>query len=338
MAELRAYQPSLRDQIAWGIAGGLGKFGADKHRQKWVADKVGGIIDFVPGIGETLGVNDAWRDARAGNYGMAAAGLGLTALGLVPGAKIATKPLKKLASRSPNIYNPPMKSPRPFEADYPGGAVADDAGNLTRDIDGNPLTARYVVGRRIVSGPDVALPSEALDEIAKARTGEAIRSVAPRSPEIGRDVGRAVFRRGGSPDYIAVSNALKPEQSARVAAHEIGHVIDKTADEIPISGINDELRTIYNDLNNPQSHGRRFGPEQNRYRGGDVPRELMAEAIRAYMADPNYLKTVAPKTAARIRKYVNNHPQLKDIIQFNSLVGAGGVGLMGYGVAEDGAL
>jgi hypothetical protein len=31
----------------------------------------------------------------------------------------------------------------------------------------------------------------------------------------------------------------------------------------------------------------------------------MAEAIRAYMADPNYLKTVAPKTAAAIRAAVN---------------------------------
>ncbi len=140
-------------------------------------------------------------------------------------------------------------------------------------------------------------------------------------------MGRAVFRRGGSPDYIAVSNALKPEQSARVAAHEIGHVIDKTVDEIPISGINDELRTIYNDLNNPQSYGKKFGPEQHRYKGDNIQRELMAEAIRAYMTDPNYLKTVAPKTAARIRKYVNNHPRLKDIIQFNSLVGADGIGL-----------
>ena len=44
----------------------------------------------------------------------------------------------------------------------------------------------------------------------------------------------------------------------------------------------------------------------------------MAEAIRAYMADPNYIKTVAPQTAARIRQYVNSEPRLNHVIQFNS--------------------
>jgi hypothetical protein len=39
------------------------------------------------------------------------------------------------------------------------------------------------------------------------------------------------------------------------------------------------------------------------------------------MADPNYLKTVAPKTAAAIRAAVNAHPTLSKIIQFNSIAG-----------------
>ena len=42
--------------------------------------------------------------------------------------------------------------------------------------------------------------------------------------------------------------------------------------------------------------------------GDDISREYVAEAIRAYMADPNYIKTVAPKTAARIREFVNSNP------------------------------
>jgi len=49
-----------------------------------------------------------------------------------------------------------------------------------------------------------------------------------------------------------------------------------------------------------------------------MPREYMAEAIRAYMVDPNYIKTVAPQTAARIRQYVNSEPRLNHVIQFNS--------------------
>ncbi|HZN27897.1 MAG TPA: hypothetical protein VFB88_00930 [Xanthobacteraceae bacterium] len=47
----------------------------------------------------------------------------------------------------------------------------------------------------------------------------------------------------------------------------------------------------------------------------------MVEAIRAYMADPNYLKTIAPKTAAAIREAVNSHPALGKIIQFNAMAG-----------------
>ena len=49
----------------------------------------------------------------------------------------------------------------------------------------------------------------------------------------------------------------------------------------------------------------------------------MAEAIRAYITDPNYIKTVAPKTAAAIRERVNTHPLLKRFIQFNTLAGLG---------------
>ncbi len=43
----------------------------------------------------------------------------------------------------------------------------------------------------------------------------------------------------------------------------------------------------------------------------------MAEAIRAYLQDPNYLKTVAPNVAARIRGAINTTPDLNSIIQFN---------------------
>ena len=52
----------------------------------------------------------------------------------------------------------------------------------------------------------------------------------------------------------------------------------------------------------------------------------MAEALRAYMADPNYLKTVAPKTAAAIRKFVNDNPRLNKVIQFNSVAVPVGIG------------
>lgn len=85
MAELRAYKPPLRDRIAWAIAGGAGKLGAGRYAQQDIAGKVGGLIDFIPGLGDAVGVNDAYRDYQSGNYGLAAAGLGLTAVGAIPG-------------------------------------------------------------------------------------------------------------------------------------------------------------------------------------------------------------------------------------------------------------
>src|ERR1700737_595632 len=42
---------------------------------------------------------------------------------------------ESLASKIASLYNPPVKSPRPFAADYPLGAPADATGRLTADIE-----------------------------------------------------------------------------------------------------------------------------------------------------------------------------------------------------------
>jgi hypothetical protein len=50
-----------------------------------------------------------------------------------------------------------------------------------------------------------------------------------------------------------------------------------------------------------------------------VEEEYFAEASRAYMTDPNFVKSVAPNFAAAVRAAVNSHPRLRRVIQFNSL-------------------
>ncbi len=130
-----------------------------------------------------------------------------------------------------------------------------------------------------------------------------------------------------------------------ILAHMLGHIIDHRAGQpcrndlgemisaINQDNINDEIRYVYNDCNNPELNEARqvnldvdpsdrpeyqdFGPEQRGCFGADARAELMAEAIRVYMQDPNYLKTVAPNVAARIRAAVNPNPDLNRIIQFN---------------------
>ena len=249
------------------------------------------------------------------------------------------------ASRSARMYNPPSTPQRPFEADYPSGAPADAEGNLTRDIEGRPLVAPRIVGRRVVGGGD-----EALSPAELVATGTSILGKAPQSVAAGAlprgSVG--VYRRLPGVDSpvrsISILRTLDEESANRVLGHELGHAIDQLSgdsflDGIPAQGVKKELGQVYHDLNDAtwrrgtdtptrlQTSPAAFG-----YRPADFVPEYMAEAIRAYMADPNYMKTVAPKTAARIREYVNSNPRLNQHIQFNSIapfvfVGADGAAL-----------
>ncbi|MGE4220128.1 MAG: hypothetical protein AB7G39_11820 [Alphaproteobacteria bacterium] len=274
------------------------------------------------------------------------------AVGLIPGEAAVAKTSTALArsalrnapeavaSKSAWIYNPPAKSPRPFEADYPAGARTDDAGRLTHDIDGNPLVAEHVAGRRLAGGLDETISPAELGPIAERSAGASITDVAPRA--LGSDAGRLVKttdRRSGNSEYeILLRNNLSDAERPLVAAHEVAHLLDQLVGKLPAAGartkIGMQLRQVYHDLNDgswrrgmetPQRLQTR--PEDGRYTDKEIPGELWAEAIRAYMADPNYLKTVAPDVAAAIRKAVNSNPSIRKIVQFNSGGIAGGVSL-----------
>lgn len=92
-----------------------------------------------------------------------------------------------------------------------------------------------------------------------------------------------------------------------------------------------QLERIYRDLNNPVDGPVQIRtPKDHGYDAIDADRELWAEAIRAYMYDPNYIKTVAPDVAFMIRDHVNRNKSLRKTIQFNAapiIMGLGGLGL-----------
>lgn len=71
----------------------------------------------------------------------------------------------------------------------------------------------------------------------------------------------------------------------------------------------------------PQKYWAR--PEDKGYAGDGIEREYATEGLRAYFSSPNYLKTVGPDLGKELRK-LNEHPLLKNLIQFNGL----GAGLM----------
>jgi hypothetical protein len=234
----------------------------------------------------------------------------------------AASRLPALESRVVPAYNPPVKSSRPFAADYPSGAQTDAVGGLTTDIEGRPLGARYVAGRRMVGEPDEALSPAAVDAVATEATGQGPEAVASR--QIRGDAARltrTVDPDTGATDWnIWVNRTLSDPQKDRVVAHEVGHLIDELSGRIPTGGITTELKQVYNTLTTGREGTRNLtGPQHLGYSDEAADRELMAEAIRGYLTDPNYLKTVAPKTAARIRAYVNANPRLAALIQFNAI-------------------
>jgi hypothetical protein len=166
--------------------------------------------------------------------------------------------------------------------------------------------------------------------------GKAIRSFFD-APENKHLFSKCPFR-----PSLAHLHELDTADADRILAHMLGHFLDFRAGQtstviesqgISQDNIDEELRYVYNDCNNaalnearaldpgmkphddPEYQG--FGPEQRKCHGADAQAELMAEAIRAYLQNPNYLKTVAPNVAARIRDAVNPNPNLNRIIQFN---------------------
>ncbi len=109
------------------------------------------------------------------------------------------------------MYNSPIKNQRVFEADYPHGAQADETGKLLKTIDGDDITARLVVGRKVAGGADEAITPAAFDAIAEAIAGRAT-AILPQSL-LGRDVGRVrVNKASKRPLDVALSSNLTTEK------------------------------------------------------------------------------------------------------------------------------
>jgi len=250
------------------------------------------------------------------------------------------------ASRSVKIRDPQQLPQRPFDHDYQGAPVGAANERLAFDSEGRALNpGATVFGRRVVGGVDEGARWGDVEPIA-TRLGIPVEKVAAR--EIGGDAGRFSTIPGAILDpriKIAESIGGKPltaETAERVLQHELGHAIDKLASggaNIKDACVVRELEHVYDFLNNragqqvaPRLAKKQHTPKADGYGAKDVRNEQWAEAIRLYMVDPNAMKTIAPKLAARIREAVNAHPTLSKAVQFNSGAGAG---LLGAGMLSE---
>jgi hypothetical protein len=80
---LSAYEPSLRDKLAWFLSDMVG---GDRGTTNYINQKVRGAADFIPGVGDAIGFDEAKREFDAGNYGSAAFDAATSAIGSIPGA------------------------------------------------------------------------------------------------------------------------------------------------------------------------------------------------------------------------------------------------------------
>ncbi len=241
-------------------------------------------------------------------------------------------------SRAIGMFKPPRIWQRPFNWDYRTPPRTDESGRLLFDIEGRPLRANFIAGRRFADKPDVPLSA---DEIRQAIDQLPIRyAETPGIPIKGKVNEGVVGLYQGYPSgrgpagNMFVKSTLSPEDRDLTRAHEFGHVIDHftgilskklTDQEIA------ELRKVYTTLRAGPRKTLYPQPEDFGYPENQVNRELVAEGVRAYLTNPNYFKMVAPRTAAKIREAASRKRSLKRVIQFNSL---GAAGLVGAG-ADD---
>lgn len=244
----------------------------------------------------------------------------LLSTAFIPGNVLGTQGKSLFAAKRSVGYDPLPVPQRSFHDDYPQNARSDGSGRLAQTIEGEQLNAPFVAGRRRVGADDEGLGKTSVAQIAEALAG----TVRPAS---GRELGGYAGRyRHGTNSEIAYDQSLPSGQQLRVIAHETGHAVDEIAGQVPTAGLADELRVVYSDLATGQQGRTRnlTEPKHMGYSTAEAPREMMAEAIRAYMIDPNYLKSVAPKTAARIREHINTNPRVSRVVQFNTLAPIGG--------------
>ena len=127
---------------------------------------------------------------------------------------------------------------------------------------------------------------------------------------------------------IFVWDQLDAEATHRTVAHEFGHHLANTVKGL-VGKMPRKLEQELMPLYSSGYKGTRRKPYEtptanNKYQQDEVNEELLVEAVRAYLTNPNHLKAVAPQTAAYLRSRLNRNPKVRDHIQFNSKTGGPG--------------
>jgi hypothetical protein len=286
-------------------------------------DAAGGVV--TGGLATTLVGRGVPANALSGAGGKAP-----LAVQAAEGSASNPIPGVTFSSNRGNLFDYPELPKRPFHEDYPDahGPLGEP---LTHTMDGVPLRSQFVAGRQTWGGGDMGLGPGDISDLSALIANAARPALAG---EIGTDAGR--YLRVAGPDgpqtSILYRSDLDDAARPRILAHEIGHAVDDKAGSVPLEGLVRKLQGNYNtgtnanrgrvpgkDLGDAAAWAKPERPQDHGYtKPDDINAELMAEGVRAYLTNPNYLKTRYPELAARIREYVNENPRLSPHIQLNA--------------------
>lgn len=285
--ELRSHKPKWYETVTYAISDRIYGPNATARQTQAVAKFVGPENPFNAPAQITRGIADVAAGMRRGDAKQVLAGVAEVAMASVPILAAVRTPTKALASKSVNISRFPDRPQRPFHEDFPN-SVAPSGAPLTHTIDGQPLTAKFIAGRRVSGGGDEGLGQSVAQgpwasELAAGELVHSIKQVAVR--RIGGDAGRYVSSRevDGPRREIQLRAGLPPGARARVLDHELGHAIDHLAGTIPTKGMKGDLGRVYDHgVRGGANGGKPETPKSQGYKSAELAdRELMAEALRA---------------------------------------------------------
>ena len=219
-------ESTLRNNISQGVSNFLvdKNIISNRHAAQDIGKTIGDIGDFIPGIGDASAGDDFGRAVAQGNK----LGIGLTALGVIPlvgkylkkGAKVLSKELKnmKLNSNSgilnSDIVGNFIKPKGSSDANI--GTIGQHGDLLKETIDGDKITAKYLIGKQRAGGGDIpGTPTKI--------TGIATEQRIPISPKTRSQMGGFVGELRGintSKPTISFDKNLQVEKQDIVKAHE----------------------------------------------------------------------------------------------------------------------
>ncbi len=178
-------EPSFRDRVGQGVYDFMGGSNSPAERaraNRW-SDNATMFLDFAPGTGDAMSASDAYADYQRGNYGAAALGGGLTALGVIPGVRPAAKALRAAVD--------PARMAQIMEEVNRRGLVLPEPGMEPLNAAGRALAGKRAAD--VIRSQPPMKPSEALGQLMEDGFRRITTTQADRTRVGGGNIGGAAF-------------------------------------------------------------------------------------------------------------------------------------------------